>query len=316
MRLLVTGGSGFIGSNLCRAALADPAVDQVLALDDLSTGSTANLDGVDVRLVVGSILDDATLDRAMAGADAVVHLAAVPSVPRSIVDPVTAHTANATGTVRVLEAVRRNDVGYLVLASSSSVYGANPVLPKREDGLTRPLSPYAASKLAAEAYCLAYRACYRIPTLALRLFNVYGPYQPADHPYAAAIPRFLCAVLRGEPIEVYGDGQQSRDFTYVGTVCQLLLDAVRRRVDVDSPVNLAFGVRTTLLDVIALISETLGCEVPVRHLPGRVGDVRHSQADGRLRAQLFPQVRATALPTGLRLTAEWLAGQALATMAG
>jgi UDP-glucose 4-epimerase len=305
VRLLVTGGAGFIGSNLCRAALADPAVDRVVVLDDLSTGTEANLADLDVEFVRGSVLDESTLDKACAGADTVVHLAAVPSVPRSIVDPWTSHEANATGTLRLLEAVRRNQVGHLVFASSSSVYGANPQLPKHEEAWTRPLSPYGASKLAGEAYALAYQACYELPVLALRFFNVYGPRQAAGHAYAAVVPRFLDAVLRGEPVEVYGDGLQSRDFTYVGTTCQVLLSAALRQVACPAPVNLAFGERISLLQLLDELHLVLGRDIEVRHQPARTGDVRHSSADGSLLRELIPVVVAVPLRQGLRETAAW-----------
>jgi UDP-glucose 4-epimerase len=306
MRLLITGGAGFIGGNLCRAALAEPAgYRSVVVLDDLSTGTVENLRGLDVELVQGSILDDGALDKAMAGADAVVHLAAVPSVPRSIVDPVPSHEANATGTLRVLEAVRRHGAAHIVVASSSSVYGANLALPKREDAWPRPLSPYAASKLATESYALAYQASYDLPVLALRFFNVYGPGQPADHAYAAAVPRFIDAALRNRPVELFGDGRQSRDFTFVGSVCRVLLDASRRRVRSDGPVNLAFGGRTTLLDLLSTLEELLGRTIEVRHAPERRGDVRHSQADPTRLGELFPDATEIPLAEGLRQTADW-----------
>lgn len=305
MRLVVTGGAGFIGANLCRAALADPAVDRVVVLDDLSTGTDANLAGLDVEFVRGSVLDESALDKACAEADAVIHLAAVPSVPRSVSDPWTSHEANATGTVRLLEAVRRHRVGHVVFASSSSVYGANPQLPKHEEAWTRPLSPYGASKLAGEAYALAYQACYDVPVLALRFFNVYGPRQSAGHAYAAVVPRFLDAVSRGEPVHVYGDGEQSRDFTYVGTTCHVLLDAAIRRVRCPGPVNLAFGERVSLLRLIEELRLVLGRDIDVQHHPVRSGDVRHSGADGALLRELFPDVAAVPLRQGLGETAAW-----------
>src|SRR6187401_1732741 len=172
-------------------------------------------------LVEGTILDPSTLDTAMRNATAIVHLAARPSVPRSIQDPVASHLANATGTVEVLEAARRAGNLHVIVASSSSVYGANPTLPKREDLATLPMSPYAASKLATEAYTLAYGASFSMPVLAFRFFNVFGPLQPGDHDYAAVIPRFVTAALTGQPLQVHGDGEQSRDFTFVGDVCTI-----------------------------------------------------------------------------------------------
>ena len=305
MKILITGGAGFIGSNLARLALSDPAVDAVTVLDDLSTGIRSNLDGLDVDLVDGSILSDAALDRAMVGRDAVVHLAALPSVPRSVDDPMDSHAANATGTLAVLQAARRHDVGHVVLASSSSVYGANPALPKRETDWTRPLSPYGVTKHATEGYALAFQATYGLPTLAFRLFNVYGPAQRHDHAYAAVVPKFVYAALRDEPLVYFGDGTQSRDFTYVGTVCAVLLDAVRRTVSQPGPVNLAFGTRTDLRSVTTELERILDRPVTSRCEPARAGDVRHSEADSGLLRSLFPAVTATPLEIGLRATVDW-----------
>ncbi|MEU5938168.1 NAD-dependent epimerase/dehydratase family protein [Micromonospora sp. NPDC047548] len=305
MRLLITGGAGFVGSNLVRVVLREVPNADVRVIDDFSTGLERNLAGIEAEIVRGSILDDWALTRAMAGRDAVVHLAALPSVPRSVADPVSSHAANATGTVNVLEAARRADVSHVVVASSSSVYGANPALPKNELTWTRPLSPYAASKLATEAYALAYQASYGLPTLAFRFFNIYGPGQRHDHAYAAVIPRFVHAVLTGEPVVVHGDGLQTRDFTYVETVCQVLLDAVTRSVCHDQPVNLAFGTRTDLRTVLAELEQITGRRIDPEFLPPRSGDVRHSQAENTCLRQLFPDVANTPVADGLRATVEW-----------
>jgi len=306
MRVLVTGGAGFIGANLCRSLVAVPHVDQVVALDDLSTGSAANLDGVaGVELVEGSILDTDLIGRLAGDTDAVVHLAARPSVPRSLLDPVATHEVNATGTLRILEAARLHGGRHVVVASSSSVYGSNPALPKREDLAPRPVSPYAASKLAAESYALAYQHSFGTPTLAFRFFNVFGPLQSADHAYAAVIPAFLARALRGEPLEVHGDGGQTRDFTYVGTVCSVLVDAVLRTVTAPGPVNLAFGTRVSLLEVIDRIEEVLGRPLDRVHTGPRPGDVRDSQADQHALARLFPDVRPVPFDEGLQATVSW-----------
>ncbi|GAA3180934.1 SDR family oxidoreductase [Blastococcus jejuensis] len=303
MKILVTGGAGFIGANLCRTLSATPDLD-VIALDDLSTGSRSNLEGVDASLVVGSILDREVMDAVTAGVSSIVHLAAIPSVPRSLVDPVASHAANATGSLEVLEAARR--VGaHVVLASSSSVYGRNPALPKHEELRCEPMSPYAVSKLAAESYALAYAACYDLEVLPFRFFNVFGPLQAAGHAYAAVVPAFVDAALAGRPLPVHGDGSQSRDFTYVETVTRVLSEAALRRVSSPDPVNLAFGSRTTLMEVIDLLGDILGRRLDVEHLPTRAGDVPHSQADhGRLRA-LFPELGPVPLRTGLERTVAW-----------
>lgn len=243
MRLLITGGAGFVGSNLARLALTHG--HEVAVIDDLSTGYEDNLHGLDLRFVRGSILNGELLADAIGGADSVVHLAALGSVPRSIIDPVATHAANATGTLAVLEAARAQGVSHVVAASSSSVYGLNPALPKSEREWVRPMSPYAVSKLATEQYPLAYQQSFGMSTLAFRFFNVYGPRQRAGHVYAAVIPTFIDALMRNEPLTVNGDGSHSRDFTFVGTVCRVLLETSERRLSHPEPVNLAFGTNTT-----------------------------------------------------------------------
>ena len=307
----MTGGAGFIGANLCRALAADPAIAEVVALDDLSTGHRHNLEPIEgVGLVEGSILDRALLDRVFEGADAIVHLAARPSVPRSLTDPMASHLTNATGTMEVLEAARRGSRPHVVVASSSSVYGANPTLPKREDMATMPASPYAAGKLAAEAATLAYGRSFGLPVLAFRFFNVFGPLQDAGHSYAAVVPAFIDAALRGDPLPVHGDGGQTRDFTYVGSVVAVLHDAVNRRVTALEPVNLAFGTRVSLLELIELIEKLVGAPLPRHHSGSRPGDVRDSQADQTRVRRLFPGIEPVGLEAGLRATVEWFEGNA------
>lgn len=306
MKIVVTGGAGFIGANLCRQLVAS-GIDEIVVIDDLSTGFRSNLDGVDVHLREGSILDRALLDDAVHGAHSVVHLAARPSVPRSIVDPVASHEANATGTLYVLEAARKHGA-HVVLASSSSVYGSNPILPKSEDLNTMPMSPYAVSKLAAETYALAYARCYDMKTLPFRFFNVFGPLQAAGHAYAAVVPAFVSSALAGNTLVVHGDGKQTRDFTYVGTVTEVLARAAIDRTSADTPINLAFGTRTSLLELIDLLGDVLGRTVVTEHVETRAGDVRDSQADNsRLRA-LFPGTSPVPLRTGLEATVAWMSG--------
>ena len=304
MKLLVTGAAGFIGSHVAERWSHE---GDVVGIDDLSTGDRRNLDGVDGELIEASILDADALETAMRGVDAVVHLAARPSVPRSIIDPAASHDANATGTMRVLEAARANGRDpQVIVASSSSVYGANPELPKHEAMVPMPVSPYAASKLATEQYTLAWQHSYDMATLAFRFFNVFGPRQAPGHAYAAVVPAFVAAALSDEPLIVHGDGLQSRDFTYVGTVTDVLVDAVRRRVRSPHPVNLAFGTRTTLLEVIARIQAQLGRRVSVEHVDPRAGDVRHSQASNEALRSLFPSVSPVPLDDGLATTIEWM----------
>ncbi|TYB99234.1 NAD-dependent epimerase/dehydratase family protein [Micromonospora sp. WP24] len=313
MKVVVTGGAGFIGANLVRALVDRPEITSVVAVDDLSTGLLQNLDGLPVPLYQGTVLDPDLLDQAFAGAASVVHLGALGSVPRSIDRPLPSHHANATGTLMVLEAARRHDVGQVIVASSSSVYGTNPVLPRQEGLRPMPVSPYAVSKLAAEAYTVAYASCYDLPVLPFRFFNVFGPRQAAHHAYAAVVPRFVTAALAGQPLRVHGDGRQSRDFTYVGTVTSVIVDAVVRRVSAPDVVNLAFGARISLLEVIAELEDILNRRLEVIHEPPRPGDVRDSQADcGRL-YELFPRVRPTPLRVGLEQTVSWMSGRALAS---
>lgn len=303
MRLLITGGAGFIGSNLARLALASG--HSITVLDDFSTGYRENVDDIDVRLVEGSVADRRATDDAVQGADAVVHLGALGSVPRSIADPVASHVANATGTLTLLESARAAGVAHVSCASSSSVYGLNPALPKHEREWVRPMSPYAVTKLATEQYTLCYQQAYGMDTLAFRFFNVYGPRQMAGHPYAAVIPVFLDALMCGEALPINGDGTNSRDFTYVGTVCKVLLDAAVRRVTHPEPVNLAFGTNTTLLELVSRIEHASGTAAEVVHRAPRPGDVKHSQADNTSLRTLFPDVSPVSLDEGLAETLTW-----------
>jgi UDP-glucose 4-epimerase len=301
MRVLVTGGAGFIGGNLCRRLLSQGHT--VAVIDDLSTGFPGNLDGLNVDFHEASILDNARLTEAAEGAQAIIHLAAIPSVPRSVSAPLPSHEANATGTLRVLEVARERNL-HVTVASSSSVYGANPELPKRETMMARPRSPYAVSKLATESYAIAWQLTYGLPTIAFRFFNVYGPLQAAGHAYAAVIPAFVDAALAGRPLPIQGDGLQTRDFTFVDSVTELLARAATHGVTSEMPVNLAFGSRRSLLDVIAEIEGILG-PVQREFLPPRAGDVRDSQADNSRLLELFPGVEPTPFEQGLRATIDW-----------
>jgi UDP-glucose 4-epimerase len=304
LRCLITGGAGFIGSHLADHLVRRGA--EVVVLDDLSTGSSANLNETGVELIVGSILDDILLERLVAGVGAVVHLAARPSVPRSIADPVPSHEANATGTLRVLEAVRHHSPGaHVTVASSSSVYGGNRTLPKTESLTLQPLSPYAVSKAAAEYYTAAYASCYGIAAMPFRFFNVYGPRQVPGSAYAAVIPAFLRAALRGESPRIYGDGSQTRDYTFVSTVVETIASGIERRVS-GAATNLAFGSRTSLLELLGLVEQVTGRQIRPEHAAPRTGDVQDSQADPSRLRELFPDVRPTPLEDGLKATAGWM----------
>ena len=303
-KIVVTGGAGFVGANLCRL-LAHRSDTEIVVVDDLSTGRIDNLDGVPVDLRVTSVLDEHALRLACEGASSIVHLAAVASVPRSVANPRRTHDANVTGTLAVLDAARAVDA-HVVVASSSSVYGHNPTLPKSEEMTCLPASPYAVSKLAAESYALAYRSCYGIRCTAFRFFNIYGPWQPPDHDYAAVVPAFVAAALRGEPLVVHGDGEQSRDFTFVDSVTGVLARSARGLSSADRPINLALGTRTTLNQLIALLARLLGRRLDVEHVASRTGDVRHSQASSASLQRLFPGVEAVPIEEGLRRTITWM----------
>jgi UDP-glucose 4-epimerase len=308
-RILITGGAGFIGSNLARLAAANPEVTGVVVLDDLSTGSRENLEGVDVEFHHGSVTDPEVLARVIDGVDAVAHLAAVASVPQSIDDPVRCHEVNATGTLRVLEACRQRGVSQLIAASSSAVYGANPAAVKSERDWIRPLSPYAVSKAATEQYVLAYQTCYQMSTMAFRFFNVYGPGQPAGHVYAAVIPIFTEALLAGRPLPVNGDGTQTRDFIYVGTVCRILLSALLDRMSHAEPVNVALGTETTLMELVAALEEAAGERATVEFRPPRAGEIAQSRADASVLRALFPDLDPVPVDIGLKATVEWFRGR-------
>lgn len=306
--VLVTGGAGFIGANLCRH-LIEAGAPRVIVLDDFATGDPGNLAGLPVELVEGSILDADLTAAVTPPGGVVVHLAALGSVPRSVADPARSHEVNATGTLRVLEAARSVGASQVILASSSSVYGDNPAPAKHEGLPTSPRSPYGASKLAAEAYTLAYQRTYGLPALAFRFFNVFGPLQPAGHAYAAVIPSFVDSALAGRPVVVHGDGGQSRDFTFVDTVCATIVDAVHRGVSADGPINLAFGTQVSLLEVIGLLEEQLGVTLEREHRGGRPGDIRRSRADPTRLRQLFPGIQPVGLAEGIRVTVAWFTGR-------
>lgn len=305
MRVLVTGGAGFIGANLVRHLSAMASVSEVRVIDDLSSGSAANLDLSAVHLFRGSILDERLLAEATDGVDAVVHLAARPSVVESVEHPQLCHEVNTTGTVRVLEACRRAGGAHIVVASSAAVYGADPALPKHETLPPDPRSPYAASKLASESFAAAYAAAYALPVLVFRFFNVYGPLQTSDHSYAAVVPAFLSAVLDHRPVTIYGDGGQTRDMTYVGSVVRVIAEALRRRVVSPGPVNLAFGTRRSIIEILDALEALVG-PIDREHVPQRPGDVRHSQADDQRFRELFADIEPDDFMAGLAATMDWM----------
>ncbi len=278
-RFLVTGGAGFIGSHLA-AALVDRG-DEVRVLDNFSTGHRKNLAEIldRIEVIKGDVQDVATVAKAVQGVDCVFHQAALASVPRSVERPLDTNGACVTGTVNVLNEARRAGVRRVVYAGSSSAYGDQPHAAKREDQLPQPLSPYAAAKLAGELYCQAFHRTYGLETVTIRYFNVFGPRQDPDSPYSAVIPIFITRLLAGEPPVIYGDGQQSRDFTYVdNVVAGNLLAADAPRV-AGRTLNVANGRATTLLQLMDLLKKLLHVEIEPAFEPPRPGDVRESLAD-------------------------------------
>jgi len=276
---LVTGGAGFIGSHIVEALVA--AGDRVRVLDDLSNGLAANLEpfGDAVELVEGDVRDAATVQRATDGARIVLHLAALGSVQRSVDDPATSNAVNVSGTVNVLDAARRAGVERVVFSSSSSVYGDNPIMPKHEGLAPAPVSPYAVTKLAGEAYARAFHRVYGLDVISLRYFNVFGPRQRPDSAYAAVIPLFMGWASEGKPLVINGDGEQSRDFTYVDNVVGANLKAAQAEGVGGRVFNIACGERYSLLDIIGTLEEITGRTLEREHRDPRVGDVRHSEAD-------------------------------------
>ncbi|TWT44542.1 UDP-glucose 4-epimerase [Phycisphaerae bacterium RAS1] len=308
---LVTGGAGFIGSHLARRLLDDG--QQVRVIDNLSTGRRENMAdfAAGFEFIHGDICDAETVQRAVAGAEVVFHLAARSSVPRSIDFPVEAHAANATGTLNLLEASRAAGVRRLVYSSSSSAYGDTPVLPKREDMRPQPLSPYAVSKLAAEQYCSVYAQVYGLQTVSLRYFNVFGPKQNPASDYAAVIPAFVTRMARGEKPIVYGDGEQSRDFCYIDNVVQANLLAARAGKVSGEVVNIGCGERTTLNAIIVEINRALGTSLPADYRPARAGDVRHSLADIGEAKRVIGYEPRVMFAEGLKRSIEWYRQQVL-----
>lgn len=306
MSVLVTGGAGFIGSNLVAALVADGS--RVRVLDDLSTGSMANLGEVseDVEVMVGDVRAPDQVRRALDGVEVVYHLAALPRVARSVVDPFGTHLVNVNGTLNVLVAARDAGVRRVVFASSSSVYGDTPTLPKSEDMAPRPQSPYAASKLAGEGYCRAFASVFGIETVSLRFFNAFGPRQDPTAEYAAVIPRFITRMIASQPPVIFGDGKQSRDFTYIDNVvhgCVLAAEAGSEAVG--ESINVACGSRITLLDLAATLNEILGTDLDPEFQEARPGDVMHSEAAIGKAADLVGYSPQVEVREGLERTVAW-----------
>jgi len=303
---LVTGGAGFIGSHIA-AALAARG-DRVRVLDDLSSGRPENLAdlGAALEFVRGSVCDLAACRAAVAGVAGIFHEAAQVSAPRSIEDPLASYQVNVTGTLNLLEAARAAKVGRVVFAASSAAYGNSETLPKVESMLPQPLSPYASGKLAGEGLLRAYASSYGMRTVSLRYFNVFGPRQADDSPYTGVIALFVRALLRGEAPVIYGDGLQSRDFTYVSNVVEANLSAMARDLDeAGAVINVGSGERITLRELYDALSDELGVRIDVRHAPARAGDVRDSLASVEKARALLGYAPRVGWREGLRRTVAW-----------
>jgi nucleoside-diphosphate-sugar epimerase len=306
MRFVVTGGAGFIGSHLVEALLQRG--DEVVVLDDFSTGRRENLEPFEGRftMVEGSITDPAICREAIWGADFVLHQAAVGSVPRSLADPGRSHEVNATGTLNILWAARQAGVRRVVFAASSSAYGDTEELPKHEHMLPRPRSPYAVAKLAGEQYCRAFHASYGLETIALRYFNVFGPRQDPDSRYAAVVPLFITAALTGQRPTIFGDGEQTRDFTYIRNVVDANLKACTAGPEALGEVfNIGAGGRTSINRVWRIVQELTGADVEPVHKAPRAGDVRDSLASLERAADALGYSPAIDMKEGMRRTVDW-----------
>ena len=304
---LVTGGAGFIGSHLVERLLADGA--RVRVLDNFSTGARANLGFAPrfrghLEVLRGDIRNLSVVLRAARGARVIFHQAAMRSVPRSVKDPLGANANNVDGTLNVLEAARRCRVPRVVYASSSSVYGDRPDLPKREDQSPAPVSPYAASKAAGEQYAAIWTRLYGVETVGLRYFNVFGPRQDPKSEYAAVIPRFILWGLSRRPLEIHGDGTQSRDFTYIDNVVEANILAAKAPAVPGEVFNVGCGRRVSLLEIVAKLEAIVGRRLERRHTPSRAGDVPHTLADVSKAKRLLGYVPLVDFDEGFRRTVE------------
>lgn len=303
---LVTGGAGFIGSHIA-SALIDLGA-RVRVLDDLSTGHRENIDdiGSEVDFIQGSVADENLLSNALDGVEIVFHEAAIPSVPRSVEAPRQSHIASVDGTFSLLLAARDKKVRRVVYAASSSAYGDQPTLPKSEQMLPDPLSPYAVAKLVGEYYCQVFTRVYGLETVSLRYFNVFGPRQDPGSQYSGVVSRFISALLSGEQPVIYGDGEQSRDFTYIDNVVAANLSAAEAKDASGKVINIANGERITLNQLLAELKELTGKQdVKAAYLEPRVGDVRHSLADISMARKLLGYESKVDLREGLQRTINW-----------
>jgi nucleoside-diphosphate-sugar epimerase len=314
---LVTGGAGFIGSHIA-AALIDRGA-RVRIIDDLSTGHLENVAeiGGDIDFIQASLTDAKALSRALQNVEWVFHEAAIPSVPRSVAEPAETHEASVNATFSLLLAARDHKIRRLVYAASSSAYGDQPELPKREDMRPDPLSPYAVAKLVGEYYCQVFSRVYGLETVSLRYFNVFGPRQDPGSQYSGVISRFIDALLNGEPPTIYGDGQQSRDFTYISNVVDANLKAAESESAVGQVINIANGQRVTINQVFEMVKKLTGrTNLQAQYAPTRTGDVRDSLADLSLARALLAYEPRVQLEEGLRSTIDWWTSSRFSKAAG
>lgn len=300
-KVAVTGGAGFVGTNLVRTLLYHG--HEVVVVDNFSTGLKSNIAGLDCEVFETSILNYKQLQKAFIGCDHIFHLAARGSVPRSLKNPRATFDVNLKGTLNVLECARSLGAK-LTFSSSSSVYGSNLSLPKTEEMYVAPLTPYAASKLAGEGLVQSYSASFGVQANTFRFFNIYGPWQRPDHQYAAVIPKWIWKLINGEIIEIYGDGNQSRDFTYIDTVVEILLESMQNFVSRSTPINLAYGSKISLNETIELLSRKFD-KPRVSYLSERLGDVKNSQNDPSLLQRLFPMITPVEFQEGIEKTINW-----------
>jgi nucleoside-diphosphate-sugar epimerase len=307
-RYLVTGGAGFIGSNIAEALVKRG--EQVVVLDNLATGYEKNIAHLrdNLTFIKGDVRDAETVRGALAGVDYVLHEAALASVPRSIEDPVLVTDVNVRGTLVMLDEARRAGVRRFVYAASSSAYGDTETLPKVESMRPKPLSPYAASKLMGEYYCAVYSHVYGMSTVSLRYFNIFGPRQDPKSQYAAVIPIFVSHLMAGTPPSIFGDGEQSRDFTYVENVVEANILASRCERARGESINIACGERYTLNDLFNQMQGIIGSSIAPRYAEPRAGDVKHSQADISAAERLIGYKVAVPFADGLRRTIAWYRG--------
>jgi nucleoside-diphosphate-sugar epimerase len=304
MRFLVTGGGGFIGSNLVEELLITG--HEVVVIDNFSTGKRENLSSFekDINLIEGDIRSYHIVQEAVKGVDIVLHQAALPSVPRSIKDPITTSEVNIGGTLNLLEAAIKSDVRRFVYASSSSIYGDNPELPKRETMAPKPLSPYAVAKLSGEKYCEVFSRIYGLQTVCLRYFNVFGKRQDPGSQYSAVIPKFIKSILNGERPTIYGDGKQSRDFTHVKNVILANILAGTKEIDESIVVNCACHEQIDLISLVSKINSSLGKDIEPLFEKDRIGDVKHSFADISLANEKLGYKPIVDFNEGLKMTIE------------